>query len=151
MLPLACFPVFCRCFAMRGIASVKVAGPPVSRTSFLYMKQQPPMSPKASSCLLGVLLCSLPVCLAFVFSLISLPCLVSACPDIDFVDSPMGLGPCSFLRFSMIFKGLGALGFPGFVLESQRAWGIPMARVSCVSMLVRDSPLAGVFLCFGLQ
>ena len=101
--------------------------------------------------LLGVLLCSLLVLLAFAFSLISLPCLVSPCPDIDFLDSPMGVGPCSFLRFSMIFKGLGFLGFLGFALESQRAWGIPMARVSCVSMLVRDSPLAGVFLCFGLQ
>ena len=48
---------------------------------FLYMKQQPPMSPRASSCLLGVLLCSLFVFLDCVFSLISLPCLVSPCPD----------------------------------------------------------------------
>ena len=66
----------------------------------------------------------------------------------------------------MIFKGLGFLGFPGFVLESQRAWGLPIAGVLCVSLLVRDSqlagvfcvallvrdsPLAGVFLFFGLQ
>ena len=39
----------------------------VENLIFLYMKQQPPMSPRASSCLLGVLLCSLPVFLAFVF------------------------------------------------------------------------------------
>ena len=107
--------------------------------------------PKASSCLLGVLLCSLVVFRAFVFSFISLTCLVSAPPGIAFVDSPMGLGPCSFLRFSMIFKGLGFIGFLGFVLESQKVRGLPMAGVLSVSLLVRDSPLAGVFLFFGFQ
>ena len=63
----------------------------------------------------------------------------------------MELGLSPFLRFAMIFKGLGFLGFPGLVLDSQRAWGVPIAGVLCVSLLVRDSPLAGVFLFFGLQ
>ena len=79
------------------------------------------------------------------FSSISLHCFVSPCPDIDFVDSPMGLALCSFLQLSMIIKGLVFLGFPRFVLESQRAWGLPMAGVLCVSLLVRDSPFAGIF------
>ena len=88
---------------------------------FSYMKQQLPRSPRASLRLLGVLLSSLLVLLAFAFPLISLPCVVSPGPDIDFLDSPMGVGPCSFLLFSMIFKGLGFFGFLGFVLESERA------------------------------
>ena len=99
---------------MRGIASVKVAGPPVSRTFFSYMKQQPPRSPRASLRLFVVLLCSLP-----------------------FASCSLFFVPCFF--------------FTGFVLDLQRAGGFAMVLVLCLSLIVRDSPLAGVPLFFGLQ
>ena len=41
--------------------------------------------------------------------------------------------------------------FPGFVLDPQRAGGFTMIGVLCLSLIVRDSPLAGVPLFFGLQ
>ena len=55
--------------------------------------------------------------------------------------------------FSSVFNDpqrAGVLYFPGFVLDPQRAGGLTMAKVLCLSLIVRDSPLAGA-LFFGLQ
>ena len=85
----------------------------VENLIILYMKQQPPMSPRASLRLFVVLLCSLP-----------------------FASCSLCFVPCFF---------------PGFVLDLQRAWGFAMVLVLCLSLIVRDSPLAGIPLFFGLQ
>ena len=56
---------------------------------------------------------------------------------------------CS-LPFASCSLFLCSLFFPGFVLDPQRAGGFAMVLVLCLSLIVRDSPLAGA-LFFGLQ
>ena len=56
--------------------------------------------------------------------------------------------------FSSVFNDPQRAGVPcflsGFVLDPQRAGGLTMAGVLCLSLIVRDSTLAGA-LFFGLQ